>query len=128
MYDLSGLAPLATLAARIGTMLRDRGETVAVSESSAGGLVSAALLSIPGASAYFLGGAVVYTRRAGKALLKTSGDWPDVQHGGWVEPGQRTRNDIAHGFGVRTDRPGLAVSSWPDRFLGWLGDEGFLQN
>jgi len=45
------------------------GETVAVTESSAGGLVSAALLAIPGASAFFLGGAVVYTRRAGRALL-----------------------------------------------------------
>jgi len=66
---MSHLPPLATLAARIGTTLRERGQTVAVTESSAGGLVSAALLAIPGASAFFLGGAVVYTRRAGRALL-----------------------------------------------------------
>ncbi|MDM0020976.1 CinA family protein [Variovorax saccharolyticus] len=66
---MSDLPPLATLAARIGTTLRERGQTVAVTESSAGGLVSAALLAIPGASAFFLGGAVVYTRRAGRALL-----------------------------------------------------------
>lgn len=66
---MSDLPPLATLAARIGATLRARGQTVAVTESSAGGLVSAALLAIPGASAFFLGGAVVYTRRAGKALL-----------------------------------------------------------
>ncbi|MDQ0607503.1 nicotinamide-nucleotide amidase [Variovorax sp. W1I1] len=65
----SGLEPLAVLAARIGTTLRERRQTVAVAESSAGGLVSAALLAIPGASAFFLGGAVVYSRRAGKALL-----------------------------------------------------------
>lgn len=57
------------LAARIGAALRERRQTVAVAESSAGGLVSAALLAIPGASAFFLGGAVVYSRRAGKALL-----------------------------------------------------------
>jgi PncC family amidohydrolase len=50
-------------------MLKARGETVAVSESSSGGLVSAALLAVPGASAYFMGGAVVYTGTARAALL-----------------------------------------------------------
>ena len=60
---------MPVLAARIGAALRERRQTVAVAESSAGGLVSAALLAIPGASAFFLGGAVVYSRRAGKALL-----------------------------------------------------------
>jgi nicotinamide-nucleotide amidase len=49
--------------------LKACGETVAVAESSAGGLISATLLAIPGASAYFLGGAVVYTRQARCALL-----------------------------------------------------------
>ena len=63
------LEPLPVLAARIGATLRERRQTVAVAESSAGGLVSAALLAIPGASAFFLGGAVVYSRRAAKALL-----------------------------------------------------------
>lgn len=66
---IAPLAPLATLAARVAAALRERGQTVAVVESSAGGLVSAALLAIPGASAYFVGGAVVYTRKAGKGLL-----------------------------------------------------------
>jgi len=75
MADGAGVAPLADLgdlaelAARVGAALRERGQTVAVAESSAGGLVSAALLAVPGASAFFLGGAVVYSRRAGKALL-----------------------------------------------------------
>ena len=32
-----------------------------------------------------------------------------------------------HGFGVRPDRPNLAVSSWPARFLDWLGDRGLLR-
>ena len=68
------LDSLDVLAARVGIALRDRGETVAVVESSAGGGVSAALLAIPGASAFFLGGAVVYTRRAGKALLGLTAD------------------------------------------------------
>ena len=63
---------LDTIAARIGRLLVERRETVAVSESSAGGLISAALLSVPGASAYYLGGAVVYTPKARDALLGIS--------------------------------------------------------
>jgi PncC family amidohydrolase len=55
---------LEAIAAEIGAILKDRGEKVAVNESSSGGLVSAALLSVPGASAYYLGGAVVYTAKA----------------------------------------------------------------
>ena len=53
----------------VADRLKDRGETVAVAESSAAGLISAALLSVPGASAYFLGGAVVYTKAARAGLL-----------------------------------------------------------
>ena len=60
---------LLPLAQKVATLLKQRRETIAVAESSTGGLVSAALLAIPGASAYFLGGAVVYTRRARKLLL-----------------------------------------------------------
>ncbi len=60
---------LLPLAQRIGDKLKARKETVGVSESSAGGLVSAVLLAVPGASAYFMGGAVVYTRPAGEAFL-----------------------------------------------------------
>jgi PncC family amidohydrolase len=60
---------LLPIAARAGALLKARGETVAVAESSAGGLVSAALLAVPGASAYFLGGTVIYTRAAREALL-----------------------------------------------------------
>lgn len=55
---------LFALGARIGERLASRGETVAVAEGSCGGLVSAALLARPGASAYYVGGAVIYTPRA----------------------------------------------------------------
>ncbi|MGH7388069.1 MAG: CinA family protein [Candidatus Rokuibacteriota bacterium] len=61
---------LAALAAPLAALLVERKETLAVAESSAGGLVSAALLAVPGASAYFLGGGVVYTQAARRALLK----------------------------------------------------------
>ena len=55
---------LLPVAARVGEKLKARGETIAVAESSAGGLIAAALLAVPGAFAYFLGGAVVYTVQA----------------------------------------------------------------
>jgi nicotinamide-nucleotide amidase len=62
---MNDLLPLAeTIAAR----LIERRETIAVAEGSAGGLISAALLAVPGASAYFLGGAVVYTASARNAF------------------------------------------------------------
>jgi len=60
---------LLALAARCGDLLKARGETLAVAESSAGGLISAALLAAPGASAWYLGGAVVYTAASRVALL-----------------------------------------------------------
>jgi len=60
---------MAELAAKVAQRLKERRETIAIGESSTGGLISAALLAVPGASAYFLGGAVVYTHRARVALL-----------------------------------------------------------
>jgi len=60
---------LQSLAEQIGRLLTARKQTISVAESSAGGLISAALLSVPGASAYFIGGAVVYTRASRNALL-----------------------------------------------------------
>lgn len=61
---------LQEIADELGAALKARGETVAVAESSSGGLISAALLTVPGASAYFLGGAVVYTGKARMSLLE----------------------------------------------------------
>lgn len=60
---------LLPLARRIGARLKERGETIAIAESSTGGLISAALLSIPGASVYFRGGGVIYTAQARKGFL-----------------------------------------------------------
>jgi PncC family amidohydrolase len=51
-------------AEKVAALLKARGETIAVAESSAGGLINAALLAVPGASAYCVGGAVIYTRKA----------------------------------------------------------------
>jgi PncC family amidohydrolase len=64
---------LIGIAEHIAAKLVARKQTIAVAESSTGGLISAALLAVPGASAYFLGGAVVYTRDARRLLM----DIPD---------------------------------------------------
>lgn len=60
---------LMELATRVGALLKERRETISVAESSSGGLISAALLGVPGASAYFLGGGVIYTAKAGAVLM-----------------------------------------------------------
>ena len=65
---------LLPLAERIAALLKARNETVGVAESSAGGLLSAALLALPGASAYFIGGGVVYTRKALVAMAHANED------------------------------------------------------
>ena len=65
---------LTPMAATLGALLKTRKETVAVSESSAGGLISAALLAVSGASAYFVGGGVIYTQAARRELLKLPDD------------------------------------------------------
>jgi PncC family amidohydrolase len=65
---------LTTLGAAIGARLKERKETIGVAESSAGGLISAALLAMPGASAYFLGGGVIYTQSARRGLLQIPDD------------------------------------------------------
>src|SRR5882672_7823726 len=64
---------LVAIAEKIAAKLIERRQTIAVAESSTGGLISASLLAVPGASAYFLGGAVVYTRDARRILM----DIPD---------------------------------------------------
>jgi PncC family amidohydrolase len=60
---------LIPLAETIAIRLKARRDTIAIAESSTGGLIAAALLALPGASAYFLGGAVAYTRQAKVTLL-----------------------------------------------------------
>ena len=56
----------------LGALLKEKSQTVGVAESSSGGLISAHLLSLPGASSYFLGGSVIYTRYAGRSFLRVT--------------------------------------------------------
>jgi PncC family amidohydrolase len=68
---MKDLLPLAEKAA---VLLKEKRHTIVVAESSTGGLISAALLAVPGASAYFVGGAVLYTRQAHELLLAIPAD------------------------------------------------------
>jgi nicotinamide-nucleotide amidase len=65
---------LVAIAEKIAVKLIERRQTIAVAESSTGGLISASLLAVPGASAYYLGGAVVYTREARRILMEIPDD------------------------------------------------------
>src|SRR2546423_3481928 len=64
---------LVGIAEQIAAKLVERKQTIAVAEGSCGGLISAALLAVPGASAYFLGGAVIYTLESSRAFMSGSG-------------------------------------------------------
>ena len=61
---------LTEMSSSLGELLKSTGQTLAVSESAGGGLISATLVAVPGASAYYVGGVVVYTRVAQRGLLQ----------------------------------------------------------
>lgn len=63
---------LLELSKQVSEILKKSGETLAISESSSGGLISAHLLAIPGASSYFIGGAILYTRTASEAFINVT--------------------------------------------------------
>lgn len=66
------MSDLAAHADAVAKILKERKQTVAVAESSTAGLVSATLLAVPGASAYYLGGCVIYTMDARREILGIS--------------------------------------------------------
>ncbi len=63
---------LNSMAASVGALLKETQQSIAVTESSCGGLISASLVAVPGASAYYVGGAVVYTRTSQRGLLQVT--------------------------------------------------------
>jgi nicotinamide-nucleotide amidase len=67
--DWKVMDSLIAIGGTVGALLKERRETLAVAESSAGGLINAALVAVPGASSYYLGGAIVYTLASRSALL-----------------------------------------------------------
>ncbi len=61
---------LSSMAESVAMLLKQYQQTIAVAESSCGGLISASLVAVPGASAYYVGGSVIYTRAAQQGLLR----------------------------------------------------------
>jgi len=105
---------LQELANTVGALLKERGETVAVAESSSGGLVSAALLAVPGASAYFMGGSVVYTSPARELFLGI--DFYDY-------PGMRSASEPYAALLAKTSREELETT-WGISETGAAGPTG----
>ena len=68
--ERSGMPTLTEMSSSLGELLKRTGQTLSVSESAGGGLISATLVAVPGASAYYVGGVVVYTRIAQRGLLQ----------------------------------------------------------
>ena len=97
---------LLPLAEKIATRLIERKEYVAIAEGSAGGLISAALLAVPGASAYFMGGAVVYTGAARSAFTDISLD--DMK--AWAAAGEPALRGVARAAGPRAAQHHLALA------------------
>jgi PncC family amidohydrolase len=56
-------------AEHVARLLVARGETISIAEGSCGGLISSELLAVPGASAYFVAGTVIYTPTATRAFV-----------------------------------------------------------
>src|SRR5881296_527754 len=95
---------LSALGSAVGHLLKERRQTLAVAESAAGGLINAALVAVPGASAYYLGGGVIYTGASRSALLGiTAQDMANLRSA--TEPyakllAQRVRSNLGATWGL----------------------------
>lgn len=105
---------LQTLANTVGALLKERGETIAIAESSTGGLLSAALLAVPGASAYYGGGSVVYTSPARELYLGINFD---------DHPGMRSASEPYAALLAKTSREKLNTT-WGLSETGAAGPTG----
>ena len=90
---------LTALAQQCSDLLRAAGQTIGVAEGSAGGLISAALLSVPGASAYFRGGAIVYTAAANRAFMAGAIEAPAGMRGATEVFAQYLAQSVAQQLG-----------------------------
>ncbi|MDQ0189294.1 competence/damage-inducible protein A [Alicyclobacillus cycloheptanicus] len=82
-----------TLESVVGGALRERGQTLSLAESCTGGLIASLITSVPGASAYFAGGTVVYQNETKIKLLGVQSRTLD-EHGAVSE---QTAKEMAEG-------------------------------
>ncbi|EKG18025.1 CinA [Macrophomina phaseolina MS6] len=75
-------AELREIVHEVVELLKDRGETISCGETAAGGLISAAILSVPGASAVYKGGLTLYTLESRLAF----GGWTQEQIDNFTGP------------------------------------------
>lgn len=108
------MGELGRLGEQAGRLLKARGETIAVAESSGGGLISACLLAVPGASAYFIGGGVIYTHAARETLMEIDFD---------KHPGMRSSSEPYAALLADTVRLRLG-STWGLAETGAAGPKG----
>ncbi|KAF2115543.1 competence/damage-inducible protein-like protein cinA [Lophiotrema nucula] len=74
--------PLREIVQEVATLLKERKETISVAETAAGGLISATLLSFPGASGYYKGGLTLYTLESRIAFA----GWTEANKVGYKGP------------------------------------------
>jgi nicotinamide-nucleotide amidase len=124
----------AAIAARIAALLAEKGETLAVAETAAGGLISAALLAVPGASAWFLGGAVAYSAVAKERWLGLGtgafGPGGVVSEGGALAMARAARDRMGATWGVAEAGiagPQTGRRSSKPAGLAWLAVSGPLE-
>ena len=108
------MTELSALSTTAGELLKERGHTISVSESSCGGLLSASLVSVSGASAYYVGGAIIYTRVGQAGLLRV----PDE-----AMEGQRASTEYYAALNARTLREILGTT-WALSETGASGPTG----
>ena len=92
------MSQLSEVAASVGALLKETGQSISVAASSCGGLISAALVAIPGASDYYVAGSVIYTRVAQRGLLLV----PDI-----AMEGLRASSEPYAQLNARTTRQAL---------------------
>lgn len=107
---------LLSLGEVAGSLLRERGETVSVAEGSAGGLVSAALLAVRGASAYYMGGTVIYTMVAKDRLVAGSVEAPAGMRGASEEFALYLARSIAERLGTSWGIGEAGAAGPPNRY------------
>jgi PncC family amidohydrolase len=110
---------LVAQAERVAALLGARNETVAVAESSAGGLITAALLAVPGASAWCLGGTVIYTKQGWHALRdfdeRVLGGFRSATEGNALVRARFIRDRMAASWGIgETGAAGPAGNRYGD--------------